>query len=233
MIGLIPAIFFNQVQAQKVFVKVSHINVVNIGLDSINVICQRIEGAIIDTSENYFCWDECFIPAVSTSGIVRIGPGDTVTNFIGDYKIKGGQALTDPSTISYRFYVLENPGDSASLTISYGPSNAEEANYGTVAIGALPLGVEDILAKNKNAILNLYPNPAETFVAIDYTLKHGAKDGAVVLRNILGESVYTSGIFGAFGKTLVPVEQLNNGVYFCTIVVEGEVQQTKRLVVNH
>ena len=111
MIGLLPAFYGSQVQAQKGGTKVSHIGVVNLGSDSINVICLRLEDNIVDTSQNYFCWDECFIPSVSLSGIVRIGPGDTVANFIGDYEYEGGDALNDPSTITYRFYVAENPTD--------------------------------------------------------------------------------------------------------------------------
>jgi hypothetical protein len=234
MIGLLPIISISQVQAQKGDVKVSHIDVTNSGPDSINVICVRVEISIVDTSENFFCWNECFIPSVDSSGIWRIGPGETVTDkFVGDYEIQGGQALTDTSIIRYLFYVAENPQDSASITIAYSAASDADANYGNVVLGSLPLGLNDALTENKNATLNLYPNPAESVVTVDYTLKRGAKDGAVILRNILGEIVYTGAVYGAFGKTLVPVEQLHNGVYFCTIVVEGEVQQTRRLVVKH
>ncbi|MBL4656948.1 MAG: T9SS type A sorting domain-containing protein [Flavobacteriales bacterium] len=231
MIGLVPAISIHQAQAQKGDVKISNISVTNAGTDSVDVVCERIEIVIADSSENFFCWNECFIPTVSVSGNWRIGPGETVDDkFIGDYKILGGDALSDTSIIRYRFYVANNPVDSGSVLIAYSATSPALANYGSVTIGTL-VGVNDLIQKNE--IVSIYPNPAEAFLTIDYMLMDGARDGQVVLRNILGANVYTGLIYGSFGKVIVPVENLNNGVYFCTIVVDGEVQQTRKLVVNH
>lgn len=233
MIGLLPIISISQVQAQKGDVKVSHIDVTNSGTDSINVICVRIEISIVDTSENFFCWNECFIPQVDSSGIWRIGPGETVTDkFVGDYEIQGGQALTDTSIIRYLFYVAENPKDSASITIAYSAASDAEANYGSVVIGSLPLGLNDVLTENKNAILSLYPNPAKEVAALNYALARGSEFGELVVRNMLGSQVYRAELMGYSGQVIIPVGKFNNGVYFCTMVVDNKTYETKRLVVN-
>lgn len=78
-----------------------------------------------------------------------------------------------------------------------------------------------------NYSLALYPNP----VAHQLTI-HVNKDKryAIDMFDITGKSVYHSGEHS--GSIQVPVKQLDNGIYFCTISVEGT-QKTLKVIVAH
>ena len=85
--------------------KESHVWVRNNSSVPLTLLVERIENTIPDTSENYFCWGSCYPPFVSIStDMVTIAPGATdKINFIGDYEIKGGEALIDTAQITYCF----------------------------------------------------------------------------------------------------------------------------------
>ena len=104
--------------------------------------------------------------------------------------------------------------------------------YGTIAINSV-VGLEFIEATNRNEILEIHPNPAKEAVALNYTLAQNIEHGELVLRNMLGSQVYKVDLMGSAGQVVVPVESLNNGVYFFTMIVDNEARETRRLVVNH
>ena len=109
--------------------KESHVWIKNNSDYPLNLFVERIEIFIPDSSVNYFCWGSCYPPFVSISTDVVTIPsgGMDKINFIGDYVINGGDALTDTAQITYCFiddcysgnfkcftalYSLEGPTDS-------------------------------------------------------------------------------------------------------------------------
>ena len=104
--------------------------------------------------------------------------------------------------------------------------------YGTIAINPV-VGIEFIGNTGRNEILEIHPNPAKSATALNYSLKHNVNFGELVVRNMLGSAVYRSDLRGTTGQVIIPVEQFNNGMYFCTMIVDNKVYATKRLVVNH
>ncbi|HIA12537.1 MAG TPA: T9SS type A sorting domain-containing protein [Flavobacteriales bacterium] len=208
--------------------KVSHIDVFNISGYSLDVICQRTEVSVVSASVNYFCWDQCFIPSVSTSGIVTIGPGALSQNFIGDYNPSGS---TGTSLIAYCFYDNNNMIDSACVIIMYGPNSPDDSLYASVNVGAL-VGVEDGPARISE-IVDIYPNPASSNATVEYSLATGGSGSAfIVVRNLLGATVMDMQLRGSTGKAIFPVNSMKSGVYFYSLVVDGQIQSTQKLVVE-
>ena len=208
--------------------KKSHNEVVNVSNIPLNVICERTEKSIADSSINYFCWDVCFIPSVSVSGIVVIQPGVTSQNHIGYYNAKGG---TGVSTISYCFYDNDNPIDSACVIILYSPESPDDSVYATVNVGTL-VGVDDYGSMRENRILDIYPNPANTNTTLAYSLENGSGSAKIVVRNVLGSEMMEVWLKGSTGKVIFPVSQMNSGIYFYSLVVDGQVQSTQKLIVK-
>ncbi|TAL57401.1 MAG: T9SS type A sorting domain-containing protein [Bacteroidetes bacterium] len=82
--------------------------------------------------------------------------------------------------------------------------------------------------------LNVFPNPANNFTSISYSLT-AASDVKIELYNIIGENIRTvfTGIqaAGEF-KTTIDCSALNNGFYFVKII-SGKIENTVLLSVSH
>lgn len=75
------------------------------------------------------------------------------------------------------------------------------------------------------------PNPATTWVALDFTLPGDAKAAAIEIINSLGENVMQSQLNGNVGQKVLDLRELANGVYTITILC-GEYYQTEKLVIT-
>jgi len=226
---LVCVIFATQnVSAQNI--KVSYLTVVNEGPCDLDVKAFRIEESLADSSSNYFCWDVCLANWMDTAGIVPINSGDSSLKFIGDYDSKG---YPGTSIISYCFFDVDNPGDSACFTITYTDKSPPDSTYGRVTVGDMCLvGIDDVYPDNTNALRNAYPNPAVNYVAIQYTLKKGVADAHLELRNMLGSIIKTIEVKGSVGKVILAVDDLNKGVYFYSLIADGKNFGSQKLIVK-
>jgi len=140
--------------------KESHVWIKNNSDYPLNIFVERIETLIPDSSINYFCWGSCYPPFVSIStDVVTILSGEMdKMNFIGDYVINGGDALTDTAQITYCFiddcysgnfkcftalYSLEGPADSLYPMIVF------DTSYCGITTSTPNKEIEDILINNK------------------------------------------------------------------------------------
>ena len=74
------------------------------------------------------------------------------------------------------------------------------------------------------------PNPATTWVAVDYTLPGGASKATLAVTNALGVTVVSTELDGSTGQKVLDLRPLANGVYTCTVLC-GKYQMTSKLVV--
>ena len=140
--------------------KESHVWIKNNSDYPLNLFVERIETLIPDSSINYFCWGSCYPPFVSIStDVVTILSGEMdKINFIGDYVINGGDALTDTAQITYCFiddcysgnfkcftalYSLEGPADSLYPMVEF------DTSYCGITTSTPNKEIEDILINNK------------------------------------------------------------------------------------
>ncbi len=75
------------------------------------------------------------------------------------------------------------------------------------------------------------PNPATTWVAINFTLPGDAKNATLTLTNSLGVKVASYSLNGHEGQKVLDLREFANGVYTCTIAC-GEFLQTKKIVIT-
>ena len=189
----------------------SHIGVTNNSSDTLNVLCKKVEISLIPGSENTFCWDACYPPNIYVSlGPLAIAPGETNTAFIGEYK---PLTFAGQSIIRYVFFDQNNTNDSVCFQSLY---------------QAYPLGVED--QKGLAALSSAYPNPATIQASFNYSVESGINANLTV-RNILGSTVkevYLSGV----GVARISILDLSEGIYFYSLVVNGQTLSTRKLVVS-
>jgi hypothetical protein len=175
----------------------------------------------IDTvpgTENYFCWAGACLPAnMDTSSTNYVLPaGQTTENgaFSAHYIANEKKGIT---IIKYTFYDLGDPDINASVVVKYAYSAAEGVNDNTF---------------NNVSFSNAYPNPATNMVNIDYNLNNNASSASVKVINLLGSVVKSANLSVGSNKVSFDVSDLTQGVYFYSIIVDGNIHQTKKLIIK-
>ncbi len=196
---------------------VSHIYVTNNSSESKDVmVFRRINYMASDTSWSQFCWGVCFPGLTDTCAFsIAIAAGATdEENFSGHYHPK---MAVGSASITYVFYDASDMSDSVAVNVEYKAS---------------PTGLNEMLV-NQVGISELYPNPASNAAFIDLDIPAGLNNAELVVSNLLGSEVKSYNINGRSGKFKIDTGDLKNGLYFCTIKVQGQFLESKRLVVNN
>jgi hypothetical protein len=76
-----------------------------------------------------------------------------------------------------------------------------------------------------------YPNPASTEVRFDYKLS-GSENASVSVYNLLGQEVLREELNVAQGQVSFSVADLNEGIYFCNLKVNGQAVSTEKFIVK-
>jgi len=192
----------------------SHVKITNNAETDISVKVRRIETNMPAGSSSYFTWLEQYANEVSVSPDgEQMSPGGMSTSFSGDYQPNN---VAGEASISYVFFDENDLSNFSTINVTYIASTVgiEENNFDNVYLS------------------NAYPNPANTVVTLDYDLKsvNGAK---LVVYDLLGSVVKNVEVNDAIGKLKINVSDLDEGVYFYSLLVKNENVTTQKLVVKH
>ena len=93
-----------------------------------------------------------------------------------------------------------------------------------------PTGIEE-QPKVVPLQMNVHPNPATTWVAIDYTLPNGNAKAELSIFNAMGVKVKQVELDGNQGQKVLDLRGLADGVYTCTVLC-GEYCHTEKIVIT-
>ncbi|GAA4042908.1 hypothetical protein GCM10022409_31060 [Hymenobacter glaciei] len=104
--------------------------------------------------------------------------------------------------------------------------------YGVLTVAGTATATLD--ARAAGVELNVYPNPSRGQVTVQLNQKAGA-DYKLRLSNIIGQEVRTVALRPELTATGLPLDlgDLHAGVYFYSLLVDGRVTTTKRLVLQN
>jgi len=77
-----------------------------------------------------------------------------------------------------------------------------------------------------------HPNPANAEVTFKYTFAAGTKTANISLFNVLGSKVKTLELSAHLETAMLDVTDLNPGVYFYTLNIDGVNKFSRRLVIK-
>lgn len=190
---------------------VAHIKVKNITAGTLSVTCEKEYVYIVSGTTNTFCWaGACYPEATMTSAnMASIAAGATTNEFSGHYEPKNHNGT---SVIKYYFRVYHGP--SVEVNVKYA-------------------GLTGI-AENKlsSSISTPYPNPAKTTTRVNYNVSINSK-ASIQVYNITGKLEKQVNLTDNNGFINLNVADLQSGIYFCTLNINGKVAKTNRLVVSH
>ena len=75
----------------------------------------------------------------------------------------------------------------------------------------------------KTVAFNIYPNPASDMVNLNYDFPLEVKVAEVKIMNVLGSVVSEQNIDTRSNQASIDISNINDGIYFYTILINGEV----------
>ncbi len=82
-------------------------------------------------------------------------------------------------------------------------------------------------------VSNLYPNPADNYVELDYNLQDNTSDVKLTIRNVLGVLIGEYGLVIHGSKLHIDTSRLSAGVYFYTLSIHNKNVATKKLLIRN
>jgi len=119
--------------------------------------------------------------------------------------------------VKYNVYNKDNPADSVNIYVKY---------------FAFPDGIAEE-AMNGGNFSEIYPNPATNSISVDYNLTTKVNSATIRISNLLGSVVKESDLQINSNKAKLDISELENGIYFYSVLINNDVYTTKKLIVRH
>jgi hypothetical protein len=176
---------------------------------TIRMIRQQVD--TLPGTSDYFCWESCYSDVTDTStGNVILNSNAEFLDMYLDYAPVGNLGV---STIRYILQNVANLNDTASLLVRF---------------NATPTSLNEINTAPK--LNSIFPNPANNNVTVNFGLNAG--QASIELKNVLGQAQRVIPITAGSKSTSFNVSDLPAGIYFVTLKSNGNIIDTKRLVIN-
>lgn len=190
---------------------IQHMQLRNITSHDMNVIIEKEVIEDLEGTINSFCWGMCYGPDTYISP----NPVTVLANSLNTDDLSFHN-IFEPDVYGYvvvRYYAYDehNPDERVSIIVKFHKSG---------------VGVDD---NAQFEMSQAYPNPATSMVNFDYSFNGNL---TAVVYNILGQEVLRENLSANTGKLSISVTDLNDGIYFCTMLVNGCASTTQKFVVK-
>lgn len=189
---------------------VQHMQIRNISNQDLNVTVEREIIETVNDAITFFCWGQCLAPDNNISNPVAI-TANTLSEEAFDIHVSIPDGETGVVKARYYAYDESNPDSKISFLLLAGQT-AASPEY-TVNLG------------------QAYPNPASTQVHFDFNCTGGSNMNVVVY-NLLGQEVKAQPVNGNRGRINIAVDDLQPGIYFCSIQVNNATVKTEKFIVK-
>jgi hypothetical protein len=169
-------------------------------------------------TKNTFCWTICYnyvacIQAPFETDTIHIRKDSLCKNFVGECKPLGKTGVT---SVKYTFYDADNTQDSIYVIINYSAGSA----------GITQNELENIVFSNA------YPNPASSYISLKVSVPATSKRNIIVIKDMLGSIVKEIKLDGVDDIVRINVNDLADGIYFYSLLIDDKIFKTKKLIIN-
>ena len=192
---------------------IQHMQLRNLTPDEMNIIVEKEVIEDLEGTMNFFCWGSCFGPDVYVSPNPVPLAGNTVTDDQAlSFHTMFNEDVFGKVQVKYSAYDERHPEDAVTINVVFRKSGVGVHESSAVTFG------------------QPYPNPASSTVNFDCNMQ-GSYTTAVVY-NLLGQEVMRQEINTFENKLSLSVAGLNDGVYFCSVMRDGQTVSTVKFVVK-
>ena len=192
---------------------IQHMQLRNLTSGDLDVVVEKEVIEDLEGTSNFFCWGLCFGPDTYVSPNPVAIPANTVT----DEGALSFHAMFDEPVfgkvlVRYSAYEERHPEERVTINVVFHKSG-EGLNETVASFFGKP-----------------YPNPANSTVSFDYNLS--GTNATAVVYNLVGQEVMRQDINTFDGKMSLSVAELNDGIYFCSVMCNDQNFATVKFVVK-
>lgn len=181
----------------------------------LTLIIRKASSQIGTSQKNYFCHEGRCLDQEVDDYIVKVDPGQTLTTL--QVALEAG-LVPGISSVRYLAYNKSNPAELLEFDLNFVVD--EKAKK------------ENIYDSRHITLQDVYPNPAVDYAFVDYQVLQDQVKAKIIVHNVLGNPMgeYELPIFENKAKILT--SDLNAGIYFYTLYIDGEAVMTRKLIVK-
>jgi len=175
---------------------------------------KRIIESVVPGVGNDFCWTLCYPEETNISpDFLNVNAFGSTTSFYTYYKPRMNYGT---SNYTFVFFDNDNPLDTVFVKISFTSGTLGIANRNN----------------SKTIGLNFYPNPSDNILNVSLnSTSNSIKE--IKITNILGSVVKTQSLGKLENAVAIKTEDLEDGVYFVSVISNGKIDNSKRLIIKH
>ena len=191
---------------------IQHMQLRNLTSSDLNVVVEKEVVEDLEGTMNFFCWGQCFSSSVFVSDPVTIEANNVIDTTALSFHTIFEEPVFGKVQVKYSAYDERHPEDAVTINVVFHKSG-EGVNESTAVYVGQP-----------------YPNPASSMVSFDCNLL--GSNATAVVYNLLGQEVMRQEINTFENKLSLSVAGLNDGVYFCSVMRDGQTVSTVKFVVK-
>lgn len=183
-------------------------------LERLTLIGEKVENNVVENTLNYICFGQCLSPTMYVSNPTEANPGEPIL-LSAHYMSQTGEPVFGEQSMTYYIYEESNPDAKFVINVifKYSLENVSEFS-------------------SENVFSNAYPTPASETVNFDYNFPANVNSAEISICNIMGQEVMRNEINGMSGKASINVSDLTDGVYFYSLIINGKVEKSNKIVVK-
>lgn len=170
---------------------------------------------VVEGSSDHYIWGEGFGPETDTSANYLFVPAGATASDTLEYVFEPNQTY-GPSLVKYTFFNADFFDDNVSFYVKY---------IGTAA------GIDEDLFQDVY-LSDCYPNPATSKINIDYNIPHYYGEATFTIIDMLGNVIERKNGDMGISTLSFNIGNINSGLYFAIIEVNGKVLETKKIIVQ-
>ena len=191
------------------------LDIINTTDADINVVAQMED--LTGIGSTYLCWGNCFMPGILEAKNIVAAGGEGIFNGHVMFVDAEWNTLPEGTEIKmvYTFFDERNPEEKYSFNVNF--------KYQSDAIADF---------NNVDVFSNAYPNPANNTVSFDYNMPFDVNSASVAIYNMMGQEFVRQDLKLGGSRADINVSDLNEGVYFYSLIVNNQTVKTNKFVVS-
>lgn len=168
---------------------------------------------IVEGTSTWLCFGQCLAPS---TGVQETNPEEMTAGnpmlFSGHYMADNyTTVLSQEQSVTFELWNAANPDEKFVINVIFKYS------------------LDDVAEVSAQNVISAYPTPATSVINFDYNVNGNAM---VVIYNMMGQEVMRNEIAGQNGTLSMNVSDLNSGVYFYSLVINGKTEKSNKIVIR-
>jgi len=191
---------------------IQHMQIRNLTSGDLNVLVEKEVVEDLEGTMSFFCWGMCFSPTVNVSPNAIPVLANSLNTDELSFHVMYDELVYGKVCMRFYAYDERNPEERVSINVVFNKSGVGVAeNSHSMKLG------------------EAYPNPSSSTVRFDYAFDG---DLCAVVCNLLGQEVMRQELNVNNGQMNFSVADLQDGIYFCTMMVNGRACATQKFIVK-